>query len=697
MIRHIRVPLPPVVVVSMLALLLAVPTSASAQEDGYLQVADILPGECGPVPVVVGQHVDCRFPLAREVMLDPLGGPYMTNVEGRYDEENDEQADCLIEGGQLVCRTVATYYPAGTLDVRVQVGWEGSTGVLAQIQTVDWGAVPVVFTAVSAAESYTTALRPLQIWVDGWHGPGLLGRVWDRHTGEPVATLPIPEPEEEFGVVSIDVTPLPPGRYRMQPCTAIDDGSEECEVVAGATYFQVGSGEVVEAIAGWNRVGADRINLVLAGTGFADFEAFSEMAILMLGFDGPTLLGSGGEAAGPDDVAIVEWGPFATEPIRSQRDRFNIWLLKDSLADPHSVFWAEPPNGLGLGPGGVTLPDAQLTAIELLPPGRWRSSEAGFPSFTGLEPGVPVRDDLQFAGAYVALPQWMPLLETDTLTHELGHAVFDLRDEYTQWGRDTEHGYPNCAPDLEIAEAWWGDLVGEIDPFLGEYMDVMESYGQWTPDRADLEASFTIGYEWGGCYGEQGDDGAVRPTIESIMHGQTPVFGSVNRRRAEEIMGLWTGRDVLRSAADLDVICERSADDPWSVACRGALVSYVDPPGDGLMMSAGGDEDDCAATRSLGDEPVVLSCGPIITGGYDPVTVQISGGPGSLATMTLPAIEVAAIRVTMGLGGTPPQPLPEPSSPWAVWPILVVGGLAVSGAVAGGWGFHRVTRSRRVR
>ena len=100
-------------------------------------------------------------------------------------------------------------------------------------------------------------------------------------------------------------------------------------------------------------------------------------------------------------------------------------------------------------------------------------------------------------------------------------------------------------------------------------------------------------------------------------------------------------------------------------------------------MSVGGDEDDCAATRSAGDEPVVVLCGPIAAGGYDPSAVHFSGGPGSLAAMTLPAIEVAAIRVPMGLGGTPPRPEPEPSSPWAVWPILGVSGLAVVVMVIG--------------
>ena len=72
-------------------------------------------------------------------------------------------------------------------------------------------------------------------------------------------------------------------------------------------------------------------------------------------------------------------------------------------------------------------------------------------------------------------------------------------------------------------------------------------------------------------------------------------------------------------------------------------------------------------------------------GGYDPVVVEITGGSGSLVSMTVPAIEVAAIRVPMGLGGTPPQPVPEPASRPVVWPILGVGGLVVLAAAAAGW------------
>ncbi|MBU1493049.1 MAG: M64 family metallopeptidase [Actinobacteria bacterium] len=659
------------------ALLAALAAPAAAQEPPTLTVDDILPGECAPTPILIGQYSDCRFPLARPVVLDPFGGPYLADVEGSYDEQNEDRPDCVIEENTLVCRNVPSYYPAGRTGVRIQVGWVGTTGVLAEITTIDYWDVPVTITPVGSPEPYATTHRPLEIWVDKWEHPELVAKIRDRDSGEVVALVPVDIPADTFAPVrlEIDVGALAPGRYRVQPCVPPEGGPADCEEIPGVGYFQVGSGELVEAIPGWNRPGADRINLVLAGAGFADFDAFADTAVALLGFDGPTLLDYDGGVVDGGEVAMVEFGPFATEPIRSYRDRFNIWLLTDLLGDAHAMFWGEPPNGLGFGADGGVLPDAQITAIELLAAGEWSGSEAGFPSFTGAAPGSPDREDLQFAGAYVALPQWTPLAESDTLTHELGHALFDLRDEYTSLDRSIQHGYPNCAPDLASAEAWWGDLAGEVDPWLDEYIAVLEAHGQFFGDAADLRASLAVGYVWGGCYGETGGVESVRPTSESIMNGQTPVFGSVNRRRVEEILGLWSGREVLALAADLEVDCARVAGDPWEVACRGVIAPYVDPPADGLLMVLGSVSDACMTSLADGDEPVAVTCGPLVGAGYESVEVTVGDRTGALVTITLPPIEVRPPPVVLGLGGTPPIPAERPGEapPWLILGILGAG------------------------
>lgn len=669
---------------AIVATMVVAGASASAQEQEFLQVGDILPGVCDPSPIVVGQQTDCRFPLARPVVLDPLGGPYVADVAGSYDDDNQDRPTCVIEDGELVCRGVPTYYPAGTTRVRVQVGWLGTTAYLAEIATLDYWQVPAVITPVGSTEPYATALRPLEIWIDRWESGELLAKVRHRDGGGEAGILPIPQIAGTYDPVLIDIGGLAPGRYRIQPCIPQIDDPADCEEVPGAGYFQVGSGELVEAIPDWNRAGADRINLVLAGTGFEDFDAFAEMAVAMLGFDGPTLLDFDGEVIGASgEVDAVEFGPFATEPLRSLRSRFNVWLLTDLIADDHALFWPDPPNGLGFGPDGGVLPDAQITVIELLPVGRWSGSEAGFPSFTGLTPGPPDRTDLQFASAYVALSQWNPLAETDTLTHELGHAVFDLRDEYTLYDRSTQLGYPNCAPDLETAEAWWGDLVGRVDPWLDEYVDVLESHGRFFGDREDLVQSLTIGYSWGGCYAGVGTSEAVRPTSDSIMNGQIPVFGSVNRRRVEEILGLWSGRDLVRSAEDLEVDCTRTEGDPWSVGCRGALVPYVDPSPNGLVIASGGKSGECRTTGG-GDTPVAVACGPLLVSGYGETTVTVGDPAGTPATFLLPRIEVDAPGLPLGLGGVPQvrAQVPGQASPWIMPAVAAVGGsVLMAGAI----------------
>jgi len=677
------------------AMALVLVPAASAQEDPTLQIDDILPGVCEPNPVVVGQHTDCRFPLARDVEPDPLGGPLVADVDVAYDEDNDERADCAIEDGELVCRAVPTYYPAGTTGVSIQVGWLGSTGVLAEITTLDYWDVPVSISTVGATEPYTTAHRPLEIWIDQWEDPELFVKVRQRDGGAEVAILPVPEFVAYEDSILVDVSSLAPGRYWLQPCLPRGEDPSLCEEGPGAVFFQVGSGELVEAIPGWNRVGGDRINLVLAGTGFEDFEAFAETATTMLGFDGAMLIDVDGEIVDEDEfVEFVEFGPFATEPIRSRRERFNLWLLTDLLGDSHAMFWTSPPNGLGFGEGGSVLPDAQVTAIELLPVGQWSGSEAGWPSFTGVEPGPPDRTDLQFAGAYVAVPRWNPLLEADTLTHELGHAVFDLRDEYALFDRSTEWGYPNCAPDMETAEKWWGHLVGDLDPFLDEYIETLDEHGLFFGDRVEMAASLTVGYSRGGCYGDLDTDEAVRPTGESIMHSQTPVFGSVNRSRVEEILGLWSGRDIVRSSADLDISCARSETDPWSVSCDGVLAPYVDAPEDGLVMASSGALDGCAATSADGDEPVIVTCGPVAVDGYESVEVDISNVAGVLAAFTVPQIEVTAPRVALGLGGAPPVAL-DPVGEASLGVIfLIVGGGLLSLAVAGAVVWRRSRTSK---
>ncbi|MFH1978594.1 MAG: hypothetical protein ABIJ92_04685 [Candidatus Aenigmatarchaeota archaeon] len=92
----------------------------------------------------------------------------------------------------------------------------------------------------------------------------------------------------------------------------------------------------------------------------------------------------------------------------------------------------------------------------------------------------------------------------------MGHALFNLKDEYLREGGFGFSGQPNCAPDKMTAQKWWGDLEGQ-----GE---------------GDLK----VGY----FYGCGSSKEYVRPTNNSVMryHSLTLEFGPVNERHARKIL-----------------------------------------------------------------------------------------------------------------------------------------------------------------
>lgn len=101
-----------------------------------------------------------------------------------------------------------------------------------------------------------------------------------------------------------------------------------------------------------------------------------------------------------------------------------------------------------------------------------------------------------------------------TANHEMQHSFAYLRDEYwTIGGTDDRPGYPNCAPDLATAEAWWGPLVG------------MEKEGR------------TVGYYEGCSYVESN----IRPYDQTIMRASADSFlGLINENQIAELISIYT-------------------------------------------------------------------------------------------------------------------------------------------------------------
>ncbi len=697
-----------------LVAVVVLPVPAAGEETRYLTPADLGPGRCHPEVVLSFQDIDCRFPLLDPTLeLDPFGGPYLADTDWTYDEENDERASCSIEGDHLVCRAIPTYYTPGEHRVSLFWGWE-ATDVGATFTVLDGGSVAAEFVAVGAGEPYVLEDRPLRMWVYDWVPAGeLWGKLRTRDTDIAVATVPILD-APTGDAVELSLAGVPPGRYRLQPCVGEDP--LDCELVPGSIPLQVGTGELVEAAPGWNRHEGDRINLILAGSGFPSFEEFATIGRRLLSLDGPLLLGE--DVANPlepdtgaGDVWSVVFGPFATEPLRSAISKFNIWLLVDDVADHHAMFHDGTfPDWIDTA--GFGLDDVQITTLEYLPNRVWRRSEASWPSFTGVGPNLPDRDGLGFAGAYVAVDPYSPLTAAPTLTHELGHALFDLRDEYTETSRTVTFGYPNCAPDQDTADAWWGDLVGQVDPFAAEYREVMTTYDLWVPET--LEDDLTVGFVRGGCYGDE-SGGAIRPTADSMMNSEVPVFGGPSRRWIESILDLWSGMGPM-VAADLDLTCVAAGPSSTSALCRGSVSEYAIVEDGGLAVSFASTSapcriEDTADGRRVACDPLrlpgagtwVLGIGPpgtapvgtvaVDTGlsGIDlpePYTIPTTTSTTSTSTTTTTAAPPAQPGTTVVAA----DPAAGQPSGAAVWPYLLVGAAVVAGLTGGAaWWARRRT------
>jgi len=552
-----------------------------------------------------------------------------------YDDQNGGQAMCTVRPPSpsigpaqdavawLVCRDVIASYAPGERTVRPRISGEFADAT-ATFTAMDGADYPVELIAAGAQEPYVFGYSPLRVWS---YGPGSheagLARVWVRDQPRIRWTVNVPAAGDGGDPVEIDVGGLAPGEYRLTPCIGPTD--DTCDEVPGGISFQIGTGRLVEVMPGWNRPSADRINVVFAASGQVALDTALATARDLLTWDGPMLVATDDTVLGPDaapaEVSSVEFGPFAIEPMRSARGEFNFWFLDEIVVDPEALAFTAPPTACCDVPPQFYLPDLQVTRLHFLAPGERAQSESGWSSFTSPDgPTVVTRDGMQFAGVYLALPQGSTRMQADVLAHEWAHALFDLRDEYVDTSRSVTHGYPNCAPDPATATAWWGDRVGEVDPFVYEYQDVMASWGQATDP--DLVAQTTVGMYPGGCYSDREQD-AVRPTGDSIMNSGVPVFGAVNRARAEEILSLFSGLAPL--GPDVTTLtCDPIDPSHPEADCSVTVESYVDLPA-GLTATVDGVEAACPITSGGGADPAALVCEPVELTGPGPWAVSVTG------------------------------------------------------------------------
>ena len=72
----------------------------------------------------------------------------------------------------------------------------------------------------------------------------------------------------------------------------------------------------------------------------------------------------------------------------------------------------------------------------------------------------------------------------DAIAHEFGHAFGGLADEYQENGLGSNPQHPNCAPDSQTAQTWWGDLVGQYG--IGYYLGCSYAPNAEYPDATNI-------------------------------------------------------------------------------------------------------------------------------------------------------------------------------------------------------------------
>lgn len=587
----------------------------SAPFDNPFQPVDELvelPGRCpAAAPIEPGSPVDCFFELLDGVSADEL-----------------RAVDIIVDGVSRGCRVESELSPVVVCrdalngrfeqgDVALDLRIEGEIAENAATANLTWATNPQFsIYRVGEGDSVVFDGRPLT-WTSYVYEPieRLFLTFRERDEAELVATREIPV-TPAFEAVDGFIDPeLPPGQYRYWPCVGL--AATTCEELPGGQAFEVIESGPTELIDGHNRRSADRINVLFVGSGIEtlansnDSIQLPDLARTLLAVGGPLRLDLDGQPFDGDGAAYLRWGPMAIEPLASNLDKFNFWYLTEEIADEQGILFSGFDE---IGDAGFDLPNLHITV--LYNDGIDFASDARGTSFDTFEPSeVPPSGRIRFGDTRVWISRFDPFGAANTLAHEWGHALFGLRDEYYGFDdRGTLVGFPNCAPDPETAEEWWGDLIGTADPFA-EHVRVTEQ--ELLEDmafarHADIVDRTTIAIEPGGCYSDPESTEVYRPSVDSLMNSEVPVFGAVNRRRVEEVLDRFSGRGPMTSLDELIMTCEGLS---GLVTCRGELPTFLDRPLSTVAVEAG---------------PCDFGQGrPLVDGGIGPVpiTCTMVGSP----------------------------------------------------------------------
>lgn len=503
-----------------------------ATADEFINVVeDLGPGSCTPEEVAVEQVITCRFELiGNATMVDDF-----TVLHGvLVDFDQFVGSRCRVEGRELVCPDIPVPFDEGSFEVTVTPVADGTPLASASVtRTVDG-----VLGLSLLTRRVPTFFSGTEIWIGTFRSFALAddeaAELILRREGDDTIVARVPALAAGADDGEAVLTIPEPGRWNVTGCVAEADGM--CRIEGIRRPIHAIDPTPIPLLPDHNGPAEDRINLVFASSGFGPDDDLAEVATSLLALDGePRPV----DATGNGDIFALDWGPFAIEPLLGQADRFNFWYLADDLPggpitiNPTAEFPSEiDVEDLGLGTA------VSLVNVGLNGRADGYRANAELASFADDE-ALPALADVAFGSIYLPYDGSAAASTATTLTHELGHALFGLRDEYEEFGvTQSLIGPPNCIATTDEAEALWGDRIGELDPMFDRWRTAMLEFDLWF-EEADAAEDFTVGLITGGCFGPSDSTGVVRPTVRGLMNGEEPVFGSVNRARVEAVLELF--------------------------------------------------------------------------------------------------------------------------------------------------------------
>jgi hypothetical protein len=326
-----------------------------------------------------------------------------------------------------------------------------------------------------------------------------------------------------------------------------------------------------ELIKNHNELKADRINLIFVLLDFPNKEYIVEGVKENLGFDNGTQIfhiapydyfsEKENQWVHVNESNELFFTMFATEPLKSNKDKFNLWYYYlntnysesevDNFLTKHLdqtkqyfslcnmkyvtavIIRAHPLEDEVYNRQSATLPSF-FNSPEI----NKSSIKFGiFYDYYGLNSSGTILSSYNEKTSYL----WM---------HESAHSFFGLTDEYTEEYENPSFGYPTCAQTLSEAKLWWGNFENQIDSNYYTLNQVADDFYNSNP-QINIRPSIlctpeevNIGYIYGGCRTYLDSTKVIKPNRDSFMvrASNCPIPGTVNRERMEKVLGLFSGK-----------------------------------------------------------------------------------------------------------------------------------------------------------